>query len=161
MDDSVSLALISPAESERSSRLNTGYDDNRACRRPEILTDRVERERERERENVSFVPRNELRTRVADGARAYVHAKVRRRRSEVAEEAEDLSRRWFALTDLIRLGRGRCEASPRAGRPSVVPEPLSSRRHSAARSSSSLEPPRSSASGQTDNSDRRQLANRR
>lgn len=96
------------------------------CRRPEIPTNHTENEggRKRERAGETHDSRStHVITNYGGESRTYeraserVYTQVRRRRSgaarsEATEEAEDLSRRQFGLTDLIRLGRGRCDASP-------------------------------------------------
>lgn len=86
---------------------------NRACRQPEILTNHTEKER---RDDL-LVPRITNYGRASrKRARACVHASASTRAKnesrEATEETEDLSRRQFGLTDLIRLGRERRDASP-------------------------------------------------
>lgn len=98
--------------------INIAATVNRACRRPEVPTNHTERERDD-----LFVPHDELYGVIANESASVAYTQVRRRQKsgekdesrEATEETEDLSRRQFGLTDLIRLAT--CLASVAMCRP--------------------------------------------
>lgn len=129
-------ASISPTEHDRSSRLALAATVNRACRQPEILTNHTEKERDG-----LLVPR------IMDESVTKESASVHTRKCvdesgeqsrEATEETEDLSRWQFGLTDLIRLGRERCDASIVFALVVVATTLTAGRLHCARHSSSAL-----------------------